>query len=162
MQRILLIVLGGFFLLTSIGQQIKCVSSTRYLIPNFTANWHRANEYCFYLGMQLAIVETPGEHQIIASLVKDSEIFDVNRTVVWLGASDLGQEGIFYWHATGLRLKYAAWGRGQPDDWRGQEDCLVMANVPNNGWSWIANDSNCTAWYYFVCENMNASKIDVF
>ncbi|KAL1402858.1 hypothetical protein pipiens_019620 [Culex pipiens pipiens] len=143
---------GGIFVLT-LAQRIKCVSSSRYFIPSFKANWHKANEYCFFLGMRLALTDSVERHNAVVEEAKRSEVLDVAATVLWLGASDLGQEGLFYWHATGARVRFMNWRSDNPDDFGGVEDCVALVNIPDKGWHWHANDAGCEAEHYFICEN---------
>lgn len=118
------------------------------------ANWFKAAEYCFSLGMQLAITNSKEDHDRIVEAVKASPIYNAQDTIVFLGGNDLGEEGVFYWHSTGVRLAYAHWQSGQPDNWKGIEDCVALVNIP--GWNWVANDGSCESVHYFVCENVES------
>ncbi|XP_065073342.1 C-type lectin 37Db-like [Ochlerotatus camptorhynchus] len=151
---VLTIVTAAGFL--SLAQQIKCRSPTRYMIPEFKANWFKATEYCFSLGMQLAVTNSKQHHDRIVEVVKSSPIYKEEDTVVLLGDNDLGEEGVFYWHSTGVRLTYAHWQTGQPDNWKGMEDCVALVNIPASGWNWVANDGSCESIHYFVCENVES------
>ncbi|XP_058837792.1 C-type lectin 37Db-like [Topomyia yanbarensis] len=157
MTRSFLLMLGAFYALAS-GQQMQCFSMTRYYVPNFKANWFRATEHCFSFGMRIAIVPTPQDHNAVVEVIKQSEIFNNESTIIWLGASDLAQEGTYVWHATGARLQYANWHPGQPDNYQGNEHCLALMNIPGQGWKWNANDGPCVGEHYFVCDNAEAYK----
>ncbi|XP_062549612.1 lectin subunit alpha-like [Armigeres subalbatus] len=162
MQRTVLVLVATVGVL-SMAQQIKCRSPSRFMIPVFKANWFKATEFCFSLGMQLAITNSKEDHDRIVDAVKASPIYNANDTIVWIGGSDLAVEGDFYWHATGVRLVYAHWQPGQPDNWKNQEDCLSIVNVLSLGWRWVANDGNCEGLHYFVCENVEwIHNISVF
>ncbi|XP_058837790.1 perlucin-like [Topomyia yanbarensis] len=157
MTRSLLLILGVFCAL-ALGQQMKCFSTTRYYVPPFRANWIRATEYCFSIGMRIAIVQTPQEHNTVVELIKQSEIFNNASTITWLGASDLAREGTYIWHATGIRLQYTNWRPGQPDNMNGIEHCLALMNIPEQGWIWHGNDGPCENEHYFVCDNAEADR----
>ncbi|XP_058824562.1 perlucin-like [Topomyia yanbarensis] len=157
MARIVLLMLGVLCAL-ALGQQMRCFATTRYYVPHFTANWYRAAEYCFSLGMRLAIVQTPQEHAAVVEVIKRSDIYNNDSTIAWLGASELAVEGTYYWHATGARLQYANWRPGQPDNYKGNEHCLALMNIPGQGWNWHANDGPCGNAHYFVCDNADADR----
>ncbi|XP_053688638.1 collectin-10-like [Sabethes cyaneus] len=147
----------------ALAEQIKCTSSNRFHIPNLRANWHRATEYCFSLGMQLAIADSEEDHTKMVKFISESEVYNNESTVVWIGASDLAQEGVFYWHASGQRLRYTNWRSDNPDDFGGQEDCVNLVNIPASGWHWHANDAGCIAAHYFICENVHPKQaIELF
>ncbi|XP_039438103.1 perlucin-like [Culex pipiens pallens] len=127
---------------------------SKYLIPNFTANWFKAVEYCRYLGRRLAIIESPATEENLYRAIKSSEVFVNVSTRVWIGANDLGDEGNFHWHATGRRIQYANWVHLQPDNWGGDENCVEVGtnNVGGFQLNWKWNDDNCNRPHYFVCE----------
>lgn len=67
---------------------------------------------------------------------------------VWLGATDAASEGTFVWSATGEPLTYSNWYQGEPNDYGGDEDC-VLAFVGQGSW----NDVPCNAGVQaVVCE----------
>lgn len=142
---------------------MKCKSPSHYLISNFTANWHGATEYCFSIGMRLAIIESEEENDKVIAMAKSSKNYKADDFSLWLGASDLAKEGKFRWHATGMPIRYKESFRpGQPDDDQRQEDCLVLVNNPAKGWNWHWNDVRCDIPFYFLCENIkNTRKMDV-
>ncbi|XP_055627943.1 C-type lectin 37Db-like [Toxorhynchites rutilus septentrionalis] len=154
MQQTILAILG-IFCVFAVAQQIHCTSPVRYVVSEFKANWFRASEYCFYRGMQLAIVKTPEEHRQMVEVSKDSHAFSNDSFIAWFGGNDLAEEGIFIWHATGERVRYANWRPGQPDNYGGDEDCMALMNIPASGWQWHANDGPCQNAHYFICQNIN-------
>ncbi|XP_055620293.1 C-type lectin 37Db-like [Toxorhynchites rutilus septentrionalis] len=150
-----ILIVAGLFCVFAVAQRIHCTSPVRYYVSDFRANWYRATEYCFYMGMQPVIVETAEEHNKVIEVVKDSNVFTNDSFIAWIGASDLGEEGIFVWHATGTRVRYANWRPGQPDNDKNQEDCVTLMNMPAAGWEWHANDEPCWNSHYFICENVD-------
>jgi hypothetical protein len=103
----------------------------------------------------------------------ENAFVQMHRTAnAWIGASDLGIEGLWRWSSDGVPFwrglaagstqlsQYARWSTNQPDDAGGAEDCAEM-------WSdgtW--NDQVCTSARDFVCEEISdqcpsdASKLD--
>ncbi|XP_055629003.1 C-type lectin 37Db-like [Toxorhynchites rutilus septentrionalis] len=139
------------------AQQMKCVSESKYYIPNFTANWFKATEYCKYLGMRLAEITTSEEQAKLAFFIQASDKYNATATQIWIGGNDLAEEGNFYWHDTGLGLGYTFWGEGNPDNSGDDENCVEIRYVPP-GWAWHWNDRTCYAERFFACENTEQGR----
>ncbi|KAL1376138.1 hypothetical protein pipiens_017065 [Culex pipiens pipiens] len=139
-------------------QQVKCTGLSKYFIPNFTANWFKASEYCHYLGMRLAIVANQQDQAKLIELVKGTDKFDNTSTEFWIGASDLAEEGHFYWHASGTRVLFANWKQNQPDNAGKVEHCVEIRYIPAHGWMWHWNDRDCLQRRYFACEALEIGK----
>ena len=54
----------------------------------------------------------------------------------WIGINDRDNEGTFIW-ADGTESAYTRWSSGEPNDYRGNEDC--GETFPNEYW----NDNPC-------------------
>ena len=65
---------------------------------------------------------------------------------VWMGASDTKLEGNWIWSTTSETLTYTAWGKDQPNNAEGDQDCLVMQN--NALWG----DFQCDTTRPYVCQ----------
>ncbi|XP_052567266.1 perlucin-like [Culex pipiens pallens] len=124
-----------------------------YVIPYFTANWHKSVEYCNYLGLRLAVIDSREKEAGLYAAVKASDVYSSGSTLVWVGASDLADEGNFHWHGTGRRVAYSNWARRQPDN-AGAEHCVEVGlhEYPSLSMQWQWNDRDCKANRYFVCE----------
>ncbi|XP_059470862.1 C-type lectin-like [Neocloeon triangulifer] len=113
--------------------------------------WHGALKQCRNQGYDLLTIETETEHEQVVVLFGQ---YITDR--MWIGGSDLGKEGSFYWYTSGAPVNVsAAWHRGEPSGippnsgpWN-KEDCMQYYN--NKGiimW----NDSMCSKRYPFICE----------
>ncbi|XP_061165689.1 perlucin-like protein [Saccostrea echinata] len=84
---------------------------------------------------------------------KEEKWFDLQvrlrgyRDQVWLGASDIQQEGKFISVSNAERLHYSHWLRGQPNNSAGGEDCATYW-IPLKG----MNDSPCNVTFNYVCK----------
>ncbi|XP_055618599.1 perlucin-like [Toxorhynchites rutilus septentrionalis] len=142
----------------SSAQRVKCVFESKYFIPNFTANWFKAVEYCNYLGMRLAVISSAEEQAKLTALVASTDKFSNVSTDIWIGGSDLAEEGNFYWHATGNRIVFTNWKKNQPDNGQKNEHCMEIRYIPEHSWDWHWNDRDCKAARYFVCENLEPGR----
>jgi len=57
---------------------------------------------------------------------------------VWIGLNDINTEGSFVWVNGDLLDSDIEWRTGQPDNWRGDEDCVLL-NSPGG-----VNDIGCS------------------
>ena len=58
----------------------------------------------------------------------------------WIGLNDVASEGKFEWQHSFTPLgEYNNWDAGEPDDYEGKEDCVMIWGRFN--WSW--NDFGC-------------------
>lgn len=87
--------------------------------------WSEAVEDCVGFGAELAWIDSPEENAVITELAGGFSL--------WLGASDLEQEGDWRWlDGSVLDVGHSAWGPGQPDDDGPQpagEDCLHLSSA---------------------------------
>ena len=116
-----------------------------------------ANDYCKNIGGYLATITSQGEQDFVASLAAQVDYSDF-----WIGGSDYGSEGEWYW-LNGEPWGYTAWYPGEPsrqDRADGVEEMYLMLWKVNDEWSWNdqRNDVISTGLAYFpgnvgyVCE----------
>lgn len=68
----------------------------------------------------------------------------------WVGATDIVSEGSFVWSdRTPLSKDFPYWNNNQPDDFKGNEDCVEVISVNN---VIMLNDFQCLAKLGFVCQ----------
>ncbi|XP_059485010.1 hepatic lectin-like [Neocloeon triangulifer] len=126
-----------------IESRLVTLPSGRYLISEQLVTWYEALGMCELIGMQLA---TPNTAQ------KDTDLLNLmgNRGNVWMGATDLGTEGFFYWATNGDPIgPYTNYGRvGPPNNYARNEHCMHYWH--NKVW----NDFHCDAKQRFICEEV--------
>ncbi|XP_053688594.1 C-type lectin 37Da-like [Sabethes cyaneus] len=141
-------------LLTSIlllgVQQLQSQIENGYHISPYTSNWFEAVEYCHRLRMRLAIVDNADKHAAVVKLAHETGLWTGGFLGVWLGASDLARTGIYVWHDTGVRIRFAQWKAGEPTG--GQEHCLNLYYWPQQRFNWTWNDAPCEISLYAICE----------
>jgi len=67
----------------------------------------------------------------------------------WIGLDDRETEGTWVW-SNGDEFEYQNWGRGEPNNWGGNEDCV--ASYKSGKW----NDENCDGHYKYICKYPSA------
>ncbi|XP_023158358.1 C-type lectin 37Db-like [Ceratitis capitata] len=127
----------GFF---KLGE--KC-----YLIKADTRmNWYQASHFCRQHNSDLAVIESESEMQSINDYLVQQKYFDSH---FWIDASDLATEGEFVYHSTGQPMNYSRWSVGQPDNYKGQENCVRLWYTTNG---FYMNDGACfTEFAHPIC-----------
>merc|ERR1739838_1138726 len=107
------------------------------------ATWINAEKACQALGANLASIKSSEEHIFVQGVVRK---FGGGSQTSWLGGTDAVHEGTWLW-SDGLSMTFTAWARGQPDNWRGKQDCMVM------NWSGVRlwDDQACEWPSTYVC-----------
>ncbi|KAL8571718.1 hypothetical protein ACOMHN_060804 [Nucella lapillus] len=122
-----------------------------YIIGSELLTWADSEQMCRLMGSDLVVVDTALENNFLKRFLEDHHsTTQSGRTHVWLGATDIFQEGSFLWLNTFQNVTYSHWARGEPNSAYGSdsEDCVQMRREV--GWRW--NDQSCASLSYFVCE----------
>uniref|UniRef100_A0A8C1IVY8 C-type lectin domain-containing protein n=2 Tax=Cyprinus carpio TaxID=7962 RepID=A0A8C1IVY8_CYPCA len=110
-----------------------------FFISTELKSWSDSRQYCRDRGADLVIINTEEKQRFITSLVSER---------VWIGLSDTENEGNMKW-VNNSTLKQGFWYQGEPNDDRGNEDCIeLMPSFPVLNW----NDMSCTDKRKGVCE----------
>ena len=111
-----------------------------------------ANDYCKNIGGYLATITSQGEQDFVASLAARVDYSDF-----WIGGSDYGSEGNWYW-LNGEPWNYTAWypggsaGDPEPNNGLGAGEDYVFMNR-ERGYQWVDGYGGYgTASNYFICE----------
>merc|ERR1711973_631574 len=106
-----------------------------YLLSPTNMNWFQAQQFCEEKGGYLAEILSESEQTNLKALLNIRQ--DQNY---WIGLSDVASEGNFVWQHSFTPLgEYTHWQAGQPDNWDGHEDCIIM--MKGSEWGW--NDEDC-------------------
>lgn len=134
---------------------VESAPQSNYLIPTFKANWHKAVEHCYSIGMKLAEIDNQDKETKLKQEILASSIYKEGNTVVWIGANDQAEEGKFYWHDSGIQVTFSNWASNEPNNHKKSEHCVEYGIVTNGNflreWKW--NDFYCSYSHYFACES---------
>ncbi|KAL4630830.1 C-type lectin domain family 4 member E-like [Arapaima gigas] len=112
-----------------------------YFISSETISWAEGQEYCRQRGANLVIINSKEEQEFISNL----------KNNYWIGLSDRDKEGTWKWVDGSTLTGEGFWETEQPDDHRGQEDCVETRNdFPNHLLKW--NDLGCKEKVKWICE----------
>lgn len=132
--------------------------------------WSRVNGGCYRhieeeLNFMEAIekcVDLDGHVVQISSFKENEAVTKVSGgKTVWIGISDLVDEGHFRLHPSQGELSFSSWAGNEPNDYSDGEDCAV-SNWRNSEGVW--NDVSCLGTNAVVCEygqNIHHQILDV-
>ncbi|XP_034741186.1 galactose-specific lectin nattectin-like [Etheostoma cragini] len=108
-----------------------------------TKTWLDAETFCIAAGGNLASIRSAEEQTFLKDFINK---VSGTQNPSWIGGSDAVKEGTWMW-SDGSKFNYKSWNEGQPDNWLGQENCLVMSWLSTGNW----NDWVCYNQASFVC-----------
>ncbi|XP_030278777.1 lactose-binding lectin l-2-like [Sparus aurata] len=115
--------------------------SRYYVVEPRSLTMADAELNCIRLGGNLASIRSYSEHAWIRGLIR--RVLRSYR-YTWIGLFDAVQERKWLW-TDGTKVRYTRWYRGQPNNYRGIEDCTYI----NYGNYW--NDYRCDYKFPSVC-----------
>lgn len=101
--------------------------------------------------MELATITSLDEQSKFLDLFNKSNI---TFTQTWIGGTDEGSEGNWYWPQTGHKVDFQInWNEGEPNNYGNKpENCLALMDITG---IYKFNDFNCGTKASFVCEYIN-------
>ncbi|CAI5648884.1 unnamed protein product [Oreochromis niloticus] len=105
--------------------------------------WTDAESSCETLGGHLASFHSTAEYTFIRKLIYTAA---GSYTAAWVGGNDRETETVWMW-SDGSKFNFRNWARGQPDNYGGGEDCM-MINFRGQD---HVSDAGCQRTYSFVC-----------
>ncbi|XP_067686886.1 perlucin-like protein [Haliotis asinina] len=113
--------------------------------------WAEASLICGTYHGYLAVIESSSENDFVKGLMRSSGV----NEAVWIGASDLFQEGVFRWAATNQKLSFTDWRAGEPNNMNTAENCVEIEYYLQDQW----NDNLCSKKQPFICETSPSSDL---
>ncbi|XP_048246152.1 perlucin-like isoform X1 [Haliotis rufescens] len=142
-----LLLLGSSMLLYTEGS--RCVPGFHshgrscYWFSETTGTFADARSICQFFGARLVIINSRAEDDFIRGYARGK------APSYFIGGSDLAREGRFVWEGgKPFAGGYQNWVPGQPNNYKGAEDCVHIWN--GFGYRW--NDAPCSYKYNFICE----------
>ncbi|KAK0130963.1 C-type lectin domain family 4 member E [Merluccius polli] len=114
-------------------------------------NWTASRDDCLERDADLLVINSREEQEFVSRL----------GFLHWIGLSDRDTEGTWKW-VDGTIMTSSFWRRGEPNDNRGAEDCVVTQEIRGpgegdleRGW----NDVPCAVLFRWICEKKYALKL---
>jgi hypothetical protein len=123
---------------TGDGEFTDPEATSCYQLGDTLSSWRDARDLCQAWGGDLAKVESVEENTLLA---------DRSDEDVWLGASDLEDEGNFRWFDGDDVDGEGPWAPAQPDNFEGRENCMELRAMDDR---W--NDVPCMSEKFALCE----------
>ena len=121
------------------------INSNCYRLDTTKYNWIDAELKCENQSAQLASFDSLSEYEAVMEYYYGSGGRSTVNT--WIGLTDIAEEGFFVW-VDGSSSTFRNWDRGQPDNYRAEEDCATIWDRTVNKW----NDAPCSSLYYSLCK----------
>ncbi|XP_066275464.1 C-type lectin domain family 3 member A-like [Branchiostoma lanceolatum] len=115
-----------------------------YKASNTRKTFSEAAASCREDGGTLAMPRDAETNAFLISLYKSVSY----RSAYWFGLHDRREEGSFEWVDGSALGMYNSWHPGQPDNNKGNEDCVHYWNGHEDKW----NDISCHVSHHFLCQ----------
>ncbi|XP_052252963.1 perlucin-like isoform X3 [Dreissena polymorpha] len=96
-----------------------------YVILKVVGTYDEAQTYCEMVGASLAVIRSREEENLIDSYIH-RHMSQIQEDQIWIGGTDLLQEGMFLAPRNQEVLTYFNWATGQPDNYGKGEHCLAI------------------------------------
>jgi hypothetical protein len=129
-----------------------------YLSKNDKITWNGASEYCELNDLEFASLNTPSPSEILVKITNLYETVDgIGNTIHVNGKRD-SQGYNFYWAVDrSSYLSNLRWGKGEPNNAGGNEDCLSIKRFSPGVWysdEYGFNDVSCGTQGHVICEDI--------
>ncbi|XP_050957267.1 CD209 antigen-like [Labeo rohita] len=104
-------------------------------MSSVSKSWSESRQYCKDQGADLVTIKTEVKQHFITS------VLNANGERVWIGLTDINQEGTMQW-VDNSSLTQGFWRKDQPDDYKGNEDCVELVSSVAALINW--NDIPCS------------------
>ncbi|XP_058457354.1 proclotting enzyme-like [Malaya genurostris] len=116
-------------------------------------NWFQAGDHCRSLGQHLAEIKSEQENIKLKEVIaKAGTETDANGNThlkqFWIGANDLGVNGVYKWQFSGKPISFTNWRNGEPNNKNNNEHCVTV--MGNKQAHWV--DVNCKGKRQVLCE----------
>ena len=122
-------------------QRGEAIDGRCYLQEFAPRDWASAEQRCVDLGGHLIAIDSANELGLIATWM---------NTEVWIGGTDVMNEGTFVW-TNGQTWSFASWKDGVPVDPGGNRDCAMLAAMA--GSLPVFDCRLCTEKRAYICES---------
>ncbi|XP_046683958.1 C-type lectin 37Db-like [Homalodisca vitripennis] len=117
----------------------------RYEVVSDQLNWYGAVIDCKNRGGRLATILSDEENEMAKQKTRELDSIDY----FWVSGINIDKNTTWMWATTGRPFTFTDWIDNQPDNWKGNEHCLML-NTKGLGHIW--NDYDCLSIINYICE----------
>nr|XP_046265309.1 CD209 antigen-like protein C isoform X2 [Scatophagus argus] len=112
-------------------------NSSLYYISSIKKTWQESRDDCLQRGGDLVIINSKGEQEFASQYQK----------IMWIGLSKREAAAEWTW-VDGTALTTSFWQSHEPNNHRGNEDCVEITHSINGYW----NDAACENKNFWICK----------
>lgn len=121
----------------------KIGSKYYYIEQQQKINWFGAVHRCSEFGGHLISLDSQSELDAIIPHLDAKRFY-------WIDVNNLSEKEVYRSLTTGVRSKFLNWKRNEPNNARGNENCVHLQDS-----NFVMNDNTCGDLFYFICESFN-------
>ena len=116
-----------------------------YQVTPITYTWIDAVKACANNSAYLATINSS---TLNTQLFNHISSLGLASSSIWIGLNDISKEGHYQWIDGSGKLKFATWHAGDPNDYQGVENCIVMLANAQGNWA----DIDCSNSFQALCK----------
>ena len=118
---------------------------------NTTRTWNEAEEFCDRMdGAFLVEIFSTLQQEYMEEKAYEIEGMTGEKRDWWIGATDVGSEGVWWWTHSHRLVDFSAWTEGEPNNYGGPENYAHLAC--GHGYKW--NDISYDTQIYTICQKL--------
>merc|ERR1712227_304813 len=122
--------------------------SSSFFLVKEAVSWVEAEQSCRSRGAHLASITNETLQQNIVEYIQNQNTSDKD---IWIGLTDIDDEGEWVWVKDGEPMNYSNWMTGEPSDSCRGEDCVILKFGHGYKWGDRVCHSNSQK-HYHLCE----------
>ena len=120
---------------------------------NTTRTWNEAQEYCQGREAWLVEIFSDEQQEYLEEKAYEIEGITGRQEGLWIGATDVGSEGVWLWTHSNKVVEFTAWAEGQPTGIGSNGEVENYALLSwGFGYKW--NDITYANMYYTICQKI--------
>ncbi|RUS72270.1 hypothetical protein EGW08_019971, partial [Elysia chlorotica] len=104
--------------------------------------WSDSRTACQSQGGDLVVIKNGQTNSWVNGLVSNQ------KGIYWIGLHDRQKENQFEWLDSDLKATFTYWNQNEPNNYRGNENCVALLGTRNNKW----NDADCNGKNRYICQ----------
>merc|ERR1712142_111339 len=121
---------------------------------NTTRTWNEAQEFCDRMDSAFLVeIFSTLQQEFLEEKAYEIEGMTGEGRYWWIGATDVGSEGVWWWSHSHRLVDFSVWAKGQPDNHSHNNDFENYGNLHYGcGYKW--NDVAYFVKFYTICQKM--------